>query len=491
MRNSAAWLVFAVLAACNPPSAATAPDAAEPTPVADAKADGPSQDAGTDANLADVNIPEAKAAALGPEESNIQFVKWLRERVPAGGAVVVNGAAPPTVTHTVAEGDTALTIAKAYLDLSDIYYASDFAAAIVKKNASLARGKTIDIPNLISAPYTSDPEKERLGWPENKVLRGVFVTGAYAGILWVPTLDKLAARKLNAVVLDGKDYMGPITYPTKVKLALEVDASKNFPIADLKRAIRFAHARGIHVIMRIACFHDPFMQKRAPRLSIMGTWGKPFDMGWLDPTNVEAQDYIIDLAKEQMDAGADEIQLDYIRFPVHGGLKSAVMPKPDGERIQAIKAFVRRIHEVTKPRKVALSLDIFGVTATGDRSDWEMLGQDIAALGPECEALSPMVYPSHYSAGFMGYAEPGNQPEIIGIGTKAAVGQLQKANVKGTIIRSWLQAFAWKAPSYGPKYVVDQAKQAESTGGTGWLMWSPSNDYNAVWQGFPVIKDKD
>ena len=38
-------------------------------------------------------------------------------------------------------------------------------------------------------------------------------------------------------------------------------------------------------------------------------------------------------------------------------------------------------YTVTHARKVPLSLDIFGVTATGDREDWEMLGQDIFHQG--------------------------------------------------------------------------------------------------------------
>ena len=166
-------------------------------------------------------------------------------------------------------------------------------------------------------------------------------------------------------------------------------------------------------------------------------------------------------------------------------------PVRSGARlIKAIAAFVRRVHEVTKPRGVPLSLDIFGVTATGDREDWEMLGQDISVLGAECEALSPMVYPSHYGSGYRGWAEPGNHPEIVGIGTKAAVEMLKDAKIKNpAIIRSWLQAFKWKAPDYGPKYLVDQAKSAEANGGAGWLMWSPSNEYNAAWLGFPVMKD--
>ena len=442
-----------------------------------------------------VEVPSAPAvdaaaepvhAVVPPEKSpQATFAAWLRARVPSGATV---DDAAPSVIHTVAAGDTALSIAKAYLDLTDVYAASDLAAIVGKENPVLAPGSKVKIPHLLLEPY-KDGEHDRLGWPKDQALRAVFITGAYAGIRWIDTLDKVAARNMNAVVLDGKDYMGPITYPTKVKVAIETEAGAKPSIPDLARAIRFAHARGVRVIMRIACFHDPWAQKRAPRLSIMGNWGKPFPMGWLDPTNVEAQDYILDLAKEQMDAGADEIQLDYVRFPVHGGLKSAVMPPGHGgERTKAIRDFVRRVHEVTKPRGVALSLDIFGVTTAGDRGDIEMLGQDIGLLGAECEALSPMVYPSHYSTGYRGWAEPGNHPEIVGIGTKGAIEQLRNAKVNGTIIRSWLQAFSWKTPDYGPKYLVEEARQAEAAGGVGWLMWSPACEYSAAWRGFPAIK---
>ncbi len=411
------------------------------------------------------------------------FTNWLRGKIPKSARVTRDESGVKLV-HTVSAGDTLASIAQAYLDVTDVYAAKDLAALIQKSGSALAPGQQVQIPNVLKAPY-KDPIEERLGWPEDRALRGVFLTGVYAGLYWIQTLDKVAARKMNAVVLDAKDYMGPITYPTKVKLALEMDAAKDPPIPDMARAIRFAHARNIRVILRIPCFHDPLAAKKAPRLSLKGTWGGPMDMGWLDPTAEEAQQYVIDLVKEGISFGADEIQLDYIRFPVVGPVKAMKLPPPkNGERTKIIRDIVRKVHEVTQAANVPLSLDIFGVTATGDRSDWEALGQDIAVLGPECEALSPMVYPSHYDKGYRGFAEPGAHPEIIGIGTRAAVNYLPKGK-KNAVIRSWLQAFAWKAPNYGPKYLVEQARQAEINGGVGWLMWSPGNDYYAAWVGFP------
>jgi hypothetical protein len=172
-------------------------------------------------------------------------------------------------------------------------------------------------------------------------------------------------------------------------------------------------------------------------------------------------------------------------------LKAAVMPAADGHRSEAIRKFVDRVHEVTSAHKVPLSLDIFGVAATGEADDIEALGQNIGVVGGGAEALSPMVYPSHYTKGYRGFAEPGNHPEIIGIGTRSALEKLAVAKNKTTVIRPWLQASSYKSSAFGPKYIQDEIKSAETSGATGWLMWDPGNSYWAVWTGIPKVQAKD
>jgi LysM repeat protein len=418
------------------------------------------------------------------------LAEYFRTHVPKGGSV--SSESPPKVTHTVAAGETFSSIAVAYLPLSELYTANELTNAITKKNREGAIvGHAIEIPALTTRVIRDDPRDERLGWPEDRALRGVFITGPYAGIKWVETLDKLQERGLNAVVLDQKDYEGYINYPSKVPLVAETNAI-HLHIPDLARAIRFAHWRGIRIILRIPCFHDPWTDKHAKdaRMSIkFAPTGKPIHVDWLDPTNVEAQDYAIALAKEGIEAGADEIQLDYVRFPVHLSSKIAVLP-PKEERPAIIRDFVKRVHDVTYASGVALSLDFFGVAATGDANDILYLGQHIPTVAPEADAISLMSYPSHYNKGYMGFPEPGEHPEVVGIGNTAAV-KLLKPTGSSTIFRTWLQAFPLRSANYGPAYVVAEAKSAESTGGVGWLMWSPACEYSAVWNGFPPIKKKN
>lgn len=453
----------------------------QPTPPASAPT-APATSASVTA--AEPDLPAGDAGAGASAKPKPDLTTWLRANVPAGGSVE---GSPPVVMHTVGAGETFAAIAAKYLAITDVLKVGDLELRINRKNAGkLIAGSKIEIPDVVREPLPATPIEGRLGWPADSSLRGVFMAGWCAAKNWVETLDKLAERGMNAVVLDSKDYMGPVTYPSKVQLANDIKATAKPDFPDLAREIRFAHQRGIHVILRIPCFHDPWAAKRAPRLSLKSpVTGAPVsNFGWLDPTNVEAQDYAIALAKEGIEAGADEIQLDYVRFPVHITGAAAKMPAKK-DRSAVIRDFVKRVHDVTKPAGVMLSLDLFGVAATGERDDIESLGQDIAIVSGEAEAISPMVYPSHYSRGYKGFKEPGNHPEIIGIGTKAALEQLDKGGVKGTVVRSWLQAFPWRAPIYGPKYVFDQAQQAETHGGKGWLMWSANCDYRAVWAGFP------
>ena len=221
------------------------------------------------------------------------------------------------------------------------------------------------------------PTEGRLGWPEDKALRGVHIRSfVAAGKHFAQLLDQMAARGMNVVVLDVKDADGKITFPSQVPLAGEIGAVRAPAIRHLARVIQFVHEHGIRVSMRIVCFHDELLARVRGDLAVQSMWGKPLRGGWLDPKNDEAQQYLIDLATEAMDAGADEIQLDYVRYPVEKiegadfGLKGTKLTKP-----KVIRDFVRRMHEITQPRNVALAVDVFGIIAEGVRQDLENLGK--------------------------------------------------------------------------------------------------------------------
>ncbi len=75
------------------------------------------------------------------------------------------------------------------------------------------------------APDASTAEP-RLGWPADKDLAGIYAT---IDMVAAPTFRKLlaqvAANGMNAVVVDGKDYQGWLTYPSSIPLAAAIHAS--------------------------------------------------------------------------------------------------------------------------------------------------------------------------------------------------------------------------------------------------------------------------
>jgi hypothetical protein len=443
----------------------------------------------TTTTQAEAPVAEEKAAPAEEKKPDprVVFAAWLKERLPAGGELVDEAGQPLRVTHEVKKGDTWLSIAKAYLDLTDVYVEQDLARELEKDNGKPKGGPRpgdeVRITHLVKEPFKSGDE-ERIGWPEDKNLRGIYVRGSLASMgMYTQVLDEMVKRGMNIIILDAKDYDGPVTYDSKVPLAVQSGATKGYLIRDFARTIRFAHWRGIRVSVRIATFEDEIMAKFRKDLSVQAKWGGAYPIGWLDPSNEGAQNYALDLAKEALDMGADEINLDYVRYPVLG-IKGADFKLEEKKltKVEVITNFVKRAHELTKSRKAALSLDVFGVIAEGKRVDIDALGQDPPMLAPHTEALCPMVYPSHYTPGYYGFEIPGNHPEIVGMGTKKIIELIDKGGVKnGAVIRPWVQAMSYKSPDYGPQYLAKELKSAEENGANGWLMWNPGQGYGVAW----------
>jgi len=100
-----------------------------------------------------------------------------------------------------------------------------------------------------------------------------------------------------------------------------------------------------------------------------------------------------------------------------------------------------------------------------------------------------MVYPSHYSKGFYGFENPGDHPEIVGIGVKGSLEQMASARAEGdkplAVIRPWIQAENYKSTNYGPKYLQEEIRTGNANGGVGWLMWNPLQEYGDAWAAVP------
>jgi hypothetical protein len=333
-------------------------------------------------------------------------------------------------------------------------------------------------PPSSAAPAPAEP---RLGWPDDGRIDGLYAQIGMIGQPWFPKfLDHVAAAGMNAVVFDGKDYSGWLTYPSSIPLAAETRSASHAVLKSLSALVHVAHERGIRVLLRVTCFHDPWMATHRPELAIKGM------NDWLDPHNPAAQDYILSVVDETLASGVDEIQLDYVRFPTDN-ISHADFALGGAKTTDVIAGFVERVHQHTHQADVPLALDVFGVVAWQRSVDVRATGQDLARLGQIVEVLSPMVYPSHFREGFNGYSEPGAHPEVVAFGTAQAEGVLRKAG-STAVVRPWIQAFPWHAPGYSTEYVAREIVQAKAARGNGWLAWNAGGYYNEVFAASASMK---
>jgi hypothetical protein len=95
-----------------------------------------------------------------------------------------------------------------------------------------------------------------------------------------------------------------------------------------------------------------------------------------------------------------------------------------------------------------------------------------------------MIYPSHFF-GMDGYDRPGDAPEhFIGSSMK----RFREITAgSGVVLRPWLQAFAWRTPSYSTDYVVTQVSVSNQQGGVGYLFWNANNDYSKPFAAMPTL----
>jgi hypothetical protein len=432
------------------------------------------------------------AAETAPAPAERPIAAWLRARLPPGGTLVERVDRSLGIEHTVQDQQTIQDVADAYLDLTSVYLVDDLAREIRGEN-HLARRATPEAGQRLTIPDVLQDVPERLGWPDDDGLRGLHVRSVVAaGPSFGYVLDRMASRRMNLVVLDVKDADGRITYPSNVPLAKEIGAVSHPALRSLAHTIQFAHAHGVRVAMRIVCFADDLLSLKRGDLAVQSVKHRPLHAGWLDPRNETVQNYVLDLVAESLEAGADEIQLDYVRYPVTGvegadfGLEERGLTRPD-----VITAFAHRVHEMTRARGVPLTLDIFGIVAEGIKADLEHLGQDPPRLARECEVLAPMVYPSHYPKGFMDFEEPGEHPELVRIGVRRLLALIRRGQPEiATRVRPWIQGMPYRAPSFGPKYILEEVNHANRAGAAGWMLWNPAQDFAVTWDAIAPMRQK-
>jgi hypothetical protein len=300
-------------------------------------------------------------------------------------------------------------------------------------------------------------------------------------------LDMIAAKRIGAVQLDVKDEAGEIGFVSQVPFAATIGASRDH--YDPASTIAELHSLGVRVIGRVVCFLDPVAAQwawtngRSDMVVLDGAGTAPLanDYGTAAFTNVANTDirqYLIDVAKEAVALGFDEILYDYVRRP-EGDPTTMQFPGLDSAPEVAVARFVADTNTALASTGAALGISVFGIAATRP----EAVGQDIRLLAPHVDYVAPMVYPSHWGPGEYGVADPLRQPAEI---VAASVADFHRVVAgSGAAVVPWLQDFDAGDVSYGPAEVAAQIDAARRVGSGGFLLWNSASTYHA--DGLPPL----
>jgi hypothetical protein len=391
--------------------------------------------------------------------------------------------APPTTTSTTTTTTTTTTTLPPRFDMSGVVSAPDGSTldevivTIGDHTTTTGEDGTFVFTDILPGTI----EASRLGWMpvsldwdgnndlielamEPRIVRALRVSSYVAAdpAQFQALLELAAASTVNALVFDTKDESSKVLYESTSEFAASLGAID--PMYDPIELLAAARERGLYTITRVVTFEDDIWTRKRPDHKLAGYW--------IDPTNEEAWEYPLQLAVEACELGFDEIQFDYVRFPAGQTAAVAQRRKPltEEQRVAAISAFLTEARSRLHPMGCALSADIFAIVLSSP--DDQGIGQRPEDVSAIVDAVSPMVYPSHYSNGWLGFPDPNDYPGPV---VADALDDGIPRMVGNTPIRPWLQAFYYDASQ-----VLAEISEAEKRG-VGWILWNAGGNYAESW----------
>ncbi len=364
-----------------------------------------------------------------------------------------------------------------------------------------------------------------------KPLKAIYMTQCVVGTpsFRADLVKLIDDTELNSVIIDIKDYSGKIGYDTD-NPALVGSVSNQCGATDIKSFIDMLHKKGIYVMGRITVFQDPYYSKIHPELAVKfktpkgAVWKDHKGLSFIDVGAKPFWDYIVELSVESHKLGFDEINYDYVRFPSDGPMENISFDwAKDTEKQVMLEKFFAYLNKEVKDetrypegiKPPVISADMFGMVTTN--FDDLNIGQVLERAMPYFDYIDPMVYPSHYPAGFNGWSNPNTVPyALIKFVLSSAVervkakespiktlnskpiyktvtvaptssttatttkkvfsGMYTKDVYDKNKIRPWLQDFDYGG-NYGAKEVRAQIQATYDAGLDSWMLWAPSNRY--------------
>lgn len=337
--------------------------------------------------------------------------------------------------------------------------------------------------------------ENKVDYPKDGV-KGIYVTSNSTQGKKIDELVKfIKDSNLNTMVIDVKDDTGNITM--KLNTGNKQVDKNTLDIVDGKKLLKKLHDNNIYPIARIVTFKDTKLANEHPEWTFRNSDGSVWTNGkgdsFVNPFMKEVWKYDIDVAKAAAKAGFQDIQFDYVRFPEgfenqadsltynKGEYKNSQMSSGD-QRVDTITKFLEYANKELKPMGVNVSADVFGYSALVENAPG--IGQSFPKISKNVDAISSMIYPSHWSNGDFGLQAPDTEPyKTVNRYIQKENSLLDTLGKDKPISRPWIQDFtasylgAGNYIDYDAKAISEEVQALKDNGVNEFLLWNAGNDY--------------
>ncbi|OAI46567.1 hypothetical protein AYO45_06310 [Gammaproteobacteria bacterium SCGC AG-212-F23] len=175
------------------------------------------------------------------------------------------------------------------------------------------------------------------------------------------------------------------------------------------------------------------------------------------------------LVQTAVNYGANQIQLDYIRY-------NTKQP-PSSHNAEDVLAVIQWFKDKLAAQNIPLQIDVFGIASFGES---RYIGHNIPLFAKTVDVLCPMVYPSHY--------EPFREHAVTPYETVlTSLKHVRKQFNNNTPFKlnPYIELSNYRYPlshEKKMKYIYAQIQAVQDSGADGWYAWSPHNYYDLLFK---------
>lgn len=182
------------------------------------------------------------------------------------------------------------------------------------------------------------------------------------------------------------------------------------------------------------------------------------------------------LVKQAVDWGANQIQLDYIRYNTK--------QKPSSDNAKHVLEIISWYKNKLSGQNIPLQIDVFGIASFGES---KYIGQNIKLFSQSVDAICPMVYPSHY----VPFPEHFKHPYDTVYVSLSHIKKQFGGDHMPIKMYPYIELSNYHFPMSHPQtlaYIKAQIKAANDANADGWYAWSPHNRYDNL---FKVLQNQN